>query len=306
MEHPPNSRIAVWLWFLLVLFILRVLGQLLVALGATTLLPPMEEWFSGTIPYPWLVCCQVGLIVLFGKVCLDFTRGEGFFVVPRRKLGLGLLSFGSVYLAVMILRYVIRMSLYPLERWTGGSIPIFFHWVLASFLLIIGPWAHGRNVTFPGGLTTRNYRLESLAPSVAWFDQHLRGTQPLPYPDPPVRIFVIPYRAADYSKSPIMMSSCCMRTFIGLEYGYLTSEGAMPKAFIMIDVIPGHEAEIQKQVSKLAGVVMVHEVTGNADLIAFVDAEPYEEFAMLLSTIRRLDGVRDTDSHLVLEKTVTS
>ncbi len=40
--------------------------------------------------------------------------------------------------------------------------------------LIIGPWSHARNVTFPGGLTTKNYRLETLAPSVAWFDQHLK------------------------------------------------------------------------------------------------------------------------------------
>jgi hypothetical protein len=38
----------------------------------------------------------------------------------------------------MVIRYVIRMSLYPDQRWTGGSIPIFFHWVLASFILLVG------------------------------------------------------------------------------------------------------------------------------------------------------------------------
>jgi hypothetical protein len=37
-----------------------------------------------------------------------------------------LLAIGSVYLAVMAIRYAIRMSLYPRERWSGGSIPIFF------------------------------------------------------------------------------------------------------------------------------------------------------------------------------------
>lgn len=74
----------------------------------------------------------------------------------------------------------------------------------------------------------------------------------------------------------------------------------MPKAFIMIDVVPGREAAVQEGVSKLAGVTMVHQVTGEHDLIAFVDAEPYEEFAVILSTIRQLNGVRDTDSHLVL------
>ena len=74
----------------------------------------------------------------------------------------------------------------------------------------------------------------------------------------------------------------------------------MPKAFIMIDVVPGCEIEVQRAVAKLAGIQMVHQVTGEHDMIAFVDAEPYEEFAGILSTIRQLNGVRDTDSHLVL------
>ena len=74
----------------------------------------------------------------------------------------------------------------------------------------------------------------------------------------------------------------------------------MPKAFIMIDVLPGREVAVQDAVAKLAGVQMVYQVTGEPDLIAFVDAEPYEEFAVLLSTIRQLPGVRDTESQLVL------
>ena len=75
----------------------------------------------------------------------------------------------------------------------------------------------------------------------------------------------------------------------------------MPKAFIMIDVVPGHEKAVQAAIAKLAGVKMIHQVTGEYDMIAFVDAEPYEEWAVLLSTIRQLTGVRDTDSHLVLD-----
>jgi DNA-binding Lrp family transcriptional regulator len=75
----------------------------------------------------------------------------------------------------------------------------------------------------------------------------------------------------------------------------------MPKAFIMIDVVPGREQAVQDAISKLAGVRMVYQVTGEHDMIAFVDAEPYEEFAVILSSIRQLNGVRDTDSHLVLE-----
>ena len=128
------------LWILLVLFIGRVFGQLLVALGLAPFLPPMKEWFSGLIPYPWLLLSQVLIIILYGKVCIDFTRNHGFFVIPRRNLGRGLLIFGTLYLAVMIIRYIIRMSFYPDQRWAGGCIPIFFHWILATFLLIVGKY----------------------------------------------------------------------------------------------------------------------------------------------------------------------
>ncbi len=139
-----EGRYAAWLWLLLGLFCLRVGGQLLVALVPVSFLPPMEEWYSGLLPYGPLLVAQILIILLYGKVCLDFTRGRGYFVVPQRRLGIGLLVFGSLYLAAMIIRYVIRMSLYPDERWTGGSIPIFFHWILASFVLLVGQYHWNR------------------------------------------------------------------------------------------------------------------------------------------------------------------
>ena len=74
----------------------------------------------------------------------------------------------------------------------------------------------------------------------------------------------------------------------------------MPKAFVMIDVLPGREADSQDAVRKMPGVEFVYQVTGTHDMIAFVDAEPYEELAVIVSKIRRLDGVRATDTELVL------
>lgn len=140
-ERAYSSIPKRYFWILTTLFFLfclRVLGQVLVAFFGVKFLPPMEEWFSGLLPYPELLASQILIILLYGKSCLDFARGYGYFVTPRRRLGLNLLKFGWLYLAVMITRYVIRMALYPHERWTGGSIPIFFHWVLASFLLVLG------------------------------------------------------------------------------------------------------------------------------------------------------------------------
>ena len=135
---PDLRRYALALWLLLALFVLRVAGQLLIAVGFSDFLPPWDEWFSGLVPYSRLLASQIIIVILFAKVCLDFTRGHGFFVVHRAGLSVSLLAFGSVYLAVMVIRYVLRMTLYPPERWTGGSIPIFFHWVLAWFLLVVG------------------------------------------------------------------------------------------------------------------------------------------------------------------------
>ena len=157
-EAPLANRSAApaalerrYFWLLMVLlflFCLRVLGQILVAFFKVSFLPPMEEWFSGLLPYPELLTTQILIVVLYGKICLDFARGFGFFVTPRRRLGTGLLIVGSLYLGVMILRYVMRMSLYPHERWVGGCIPIFFHWVLSSFLLVLGRY-HWRTTQPP-------------------------------------------------------------------------------------------------------------------------------------------------------------
>jgi putative CocE/NonD family hydrolase len=147
----PNRRLngyAAALSGLLGLFVLRVLAQALVAIGYGTFLPPWEEWFSGLVPYPQLLASQIAILLGYGKVCLDFIRRRGFFVTPRRWLGVLLLTIGSVYFAVMVIRYAIRMSLYPLERWTGGSIPIFFHWILAAFLLVLGTY-HRRAFPVP-------------------------------------------------------------------------------------------------------------------------------------------------------------
>lgn len=137
MSSTPQS-LAPWLWLLLAAFCLRVFGQMLVAFVGVSWLPPMDEWYSGLLPYPYLLPSQFLIIVLYGKICLDFTRGDGFFVRPYTGFGSGVLVFGYVYLAAMVLRYIIQMSLHPEARWFGGTIPIFFHWVLATFIIAFG------------------------------------------------------------------------------------------------------------------------------------------------------------------------
>ena len=84
-------------------------------------------------------------------------------VFGPRAVGTVLLSIGSVYFTVMVIRYGIRMSLYPLERWAGGSIPVFFHWVLAAFILVLGAYHRG---SFP--VPVRRSRAVRLIEAAAW------------------------------------------------------------------------------------------------------------------------------------------
>jgi hypothetical protein len=134
---PPRPYAAL-LVGLAALFLVRVVGQALVAFFQTPGLPPMDEWYSGLLPYPLLLPTQAVILGLLGWICADFVRGDGYWVRPRPRLGRWLTRIGSVYAGGMLLRYVVTMTLHPERRWLGtGTIPIVFHWVLAAFLLVL-------------------------------------------------------------------------------------------------------------------------------------------------------------------------
>ena len=133
--------ILIWiLWICLVLFACRITGQILVEFFGVTFLPASKEWFSGIISYPILLVFQIAIILLMAQVATDLTKGTGRFSQSSPVTAKNLRIFGSIYLLSMILRYIIHMYIYPEERWTGGCIPIFFHWVLATFVLAWGNW----------------------------------------------------------------------------------------------------------------------------------------------------------------------
>jgi len=100
----------------------------LVAFGDVSFLPPMDAWYSGLMPYEYLLPAQIALIALMTWICVDFTRRRGPFYAPRRFFATWWLGFGCVYLAAMLGRFA----------WFGLSIPVVFHWVLAAFVLAVG------------------------------------------------------------------------------------------------------------------------------------------------------------------------
>lgn len=128
---------AVVLGVLAVAFFLRVLGQLLVATADVDFLPPMAAWYSGLVPYAVLLPIQILILVVQVKISADIWRGFGFFSRRRPVAGRALCWFSGIYFAAMVIRYVVVMTVDPERRWFTGTIPIFFHFVLAAYLFVL-------------------------------------------------------------------------------------------------------------------------------------------------------------------------
>lgn len=133
VEVRGAASIAPLLWLYTALFVLRVAGQVLVALRPQRWLPPMADW--NLLPYPILLPTQLLLIALMLWINVTFTWGAP---AGSRTLGGALLVFSAVYAAAMPIRYAIRMTRQPAQRWFGGTIPMVFHLVLASYLYVLG------------------------------------------------------------------------------------------------------------------------------------------------------------------------
>jgi hypothetical protein len=124
-------RIAA-LWTCIGLFLLRVLGQLEVALIAPSWLPPMERWYSGLLPYPLLLPAQILILMLMTGLTVNEMRQLR--PAARREW---LRVFALVYCAGMFLRLIVQLLRGAEDVIAAGGIPVAFHWVLALFLLLL-------------------------------------------------------------------------------------------------------------------------------------------------------------------------
>jgi hypothetical protein len=106
---------------LCLLFVARVVGQLLVVLWKPRWLPPMSAWMSGVMPYRYLLPSQLAIVALQVFMIRQVMEGAP----ANRALIVGIFIFASIYAAAMVVRFFVRR--HPL-------IPILFHWVLAAFL----------------------------------------------------------------------------------------------------------------------------------------------------------------------------
>ena len=135
--HLANARdYAIVMAVLLLLFFGRVVGQILAATTAPSWLTEMGRWYSGVMPYRYLLPTQV--VFLFVMTAMVIA-------VDRRSAPLGTLSntasacviwVSYVYALGMVVRSVRYATATPDRR--GVLIPIIFHFVLAAFLFAYG------------------------------------------------------------------------------------------------------------------------------------------------------------------------
>lgn len=144
------------LWALLGLFVLRVLGQVVVALAHPRWLPEMKQWYSGLIPYPALLPIQIAFIWIMALMARDVARGFGTFAAPHQGWASGIVWFSYRYAGAMVVRHFRWRNTPPARR--RAWIPIVFHVVLAVFLWVfasrpLAPDGHSRapaTATSPG------------------------------------------------------------------------------------------------------------------------------------------------------------
>ena len=130
------ADLAPVLWLLTALFAVRVASQVLVALRSPSWLPPMHDW--NLVPYRLLLPVQLAIVAVMTWIDASFSASSGPPVERADVLGWALIAFSAVYAGAMAVRYVARMRRRPAARWFGGTIPIVFHLVLATYVYALG------------------------------------------------------------------------------------------------------------------------------------------------------------------------
>ena len=128
-------------WFLLLftlLFLVRVAGQVYVAVRRPGWLPPMSEW--NLVPYRYLLPIQLLFLSVMAVIVVGLAREEGVLAERHPSFGGFLIGLAIVYAGAMVVRYAVRMRRRREARWFGGAIPIVFHVVVAAFLFTWGTY----------------------------------------------------------------------------------------------------------------------------------------------------------------------
>lgn len=121
-----------------------MIAQLLQRRLGLSFLPPFEAWQSGALPYWALLTAQILIVVFLTRVAWSFSAGT---VTPSSRSARLWLVPGSVYLAVMVTRFVLGQTLLDGHTWFDRPLPSAFHIVLATFMIVAGLYHYANTRT---------------------------------------------------------------------------------------------------------------------------------------------------------------
>jgi len=74
------------------------------------------------------------------------------------------------------------------------------------------------------------------------------------------------------------------------------------RAYILIKVKAGKTKDVVKSLKKISGVEQVHPCFGQPDIFTFVDVGDEKMLSdVVITKIHTIDGVEETDTHIVAE-----
>jgi DNA-binding Lrp family transcriptional regulator len=79
-------------------------------------------------------------------------------------------------------------------------------------------------------------------------------------------------------------------------------EGWDLRAYIVIATEAGKSRDVARQIARLPGIKMADACWGSRDVFAVVEFRDSQELnKLVLDTIQRLEGVRETNTHIALD-----
>ena len=132
---PPSKFHGTALAILLGLFCFRVLAQLLQRYLELPFLPPFDAWQSGAVPYEVLLTSQILIIVFYARILQRIMTRQ---MQPNRRQGWIFFITGLIYFLAMVLRLAIGLAGLSEHHWFRSYLPILFHFVLSSYLIVVG------------------------------------------------------------------------------------------------------------------------------------------------------------------------
>ena len=82
----------------------------------------------------------------------------------------------------------------------------------------------------------------------------------------------------------------------------LKSRGLMPEAFVLFKTEPTHERDVYLSLTEHEGVAEVRALYGEFDLLVRLTSPSSKELSsMLMSSFRRIEGVKETQTLIAVE-----